>query len=92
MWKLGLWPRNSILANICFQFSVLVLCVEVIICAGFLQDPWPDMNGNGNGNQGGFQDQSGFNNQQAGFGNGVNNGAAKVNGNGGKKGNGYGRK
>ncbi len=26
MWKLGLWPRNSFSGNICFQFSVLVLC------------------------------------------------------------------
>ncbi len=78
-------------------FHPEIYVIYVITCVGFLQDPWPDMNGNGNGNgngnQGGFQDQSGFNNQQAGFGNGVNNGAAKVNGNGGKKSNnGYGRK
>ncbi len=26
MWKLGLWPRNSFSGNICFKFSVLVLC------------------------------------------------------------------
>ncbi len=26
MWKLGLWPRNSFSGNICFAFSVLVLC------------------------------------------------------------------
>ncbi len=26
MWKLGLWPRNSFSGNICFEFSVLVLC------------------------------------------------------------------
>ncbi len=26
MWKLGLWPRNSISGNICFEFSVFVLC------------------------------------------------------------------
>ncbi len=26
MWKLGLWPRYSFSGNICFQFSVLVLC------------------------------------------------------------------
>jgi hypothetical protein len=27
--KLGLWPCNSFLGNICFQFSVLVLCSAV---------------------------------------------------------------
>jgi hypothetical protein len=27
MWKLGLWPLNSFSGNICFEFSVLVLCV-----------------------------------------------------------------
>jgi hypothetical protein len=26
MWKLGLWPRNSFSGDICFEFSVLVLC------------------------------------------------------------------
>jgi hypothetical protein len=26
MWKLGLWPRISQKRNICFKFSVLVLC------------------------------------------------------------------
>ncbi len=26
MWKLGLWPRKSFSGNICFLFSVLVLC------------------------------------------------------------------
>jgi hypothetical protein len=26
MWKLGLWPRNSSSGNMCFEFSVLVLC------------------------------------------------------------------
>ncbi len=26
IWKLGLWPRNSFSGNICFEFSVLVLC------------------------------------------------------------------
>ncbi len=26
IWKLGLWPRNSFSWNICFEFSVLVLC------------------------------------------------------------------
>ncbi len=26
MWKLGLWLRNSFSGNICFEFSVLVLC------------------------------------------------------------------
>ncbi len=26
MWKLGLWPRNFFSKNICFEFSVLVLC------------------------------------------------------------------
>jgi hypothetical protein len=26
IWTLGLWPRNSFSGNICFQFSVLVLC------------------------------------------------------------------
>jgi hypothetical protein len=26
MWKLVLWPCNSFSGNICFQFSVLVLC------------------------------------------------------------------
>ncbi len=26
MWKLGLWPRNSFSGNMCFEFSVLVLC------------------------------------------------------------------
>jgi hypothetical protein len=26
MWKLGLWPRNSFSGNVCFEFSVLVLC------------------------------------------------------------------
>ncbi len=26
MWKLGLRPRNSLTANICFEFSVLSLC------------------------------------------------------------------
>ncbi len=26
MWKLGLWPRNAFAGNICFEFSVLVLC------------------------------------------------------------------
>jgi hypothetical protein len=26
MWKLGLWPRNSFSGNICFEFSVAVLC------------------------------------------------------------------
>ncbi len=29
MWKLGLWPRYSFYKNICFQFSVLVLCSVV---------------------------------------------------------------
>ncbi len=29
MWKLGLWPRNSFPWNICFEFSVLVLCSVV---------------------------------------------------------------
>ncbi len=29
IWKLGLWPRNSFSGNICFQFSVLVLCSAV---------------------------------------------------------------
>jgi hypothetical protein len=28
MWKFGLWPRNSFSGNICFEFSVLVLCSE----------------------------------------------------------------
>jgi hypothetical protein len=31
MWKLGLWPRNSFSGNICFKFSVLVLCS---VCIG----------------------------------------------------------
>jgi hypothetical protein len=26
IWQLGLWPRNSFSGNICFEFSVLVLC------------------------------------------------------------------
>jgi hypothetical protein len=26
MWKLGLWPCDSFSGNICFEFSVLVLC------------------------------------------------------------------
>ncbi len=26
MWKLGLWPRNFFPGNVCFEFSVLVLC------------------------------------------------------------------
>ncbi len=26
MWKVGLWPRNSFPGNICYEFSVLVLC------------------------------------------------------------------
>ncbi len=26
MWKSGLWPRNPFSGNICFEFSVLVLC------------------------------------------------------------------
>ncbi len=26
MWKWGLWPRKSFSKNICFQFSILVLC------------------------------------------------------------------
>ncbi len=26
IWKLGLWPRSSFSGNICFKFSVLVLC------------------------------------------------------------------
>jgi hypothetical protein len=26
MWKLGLRQRNSFLGNICFEFSILVLC------------------------------------------------------------------
>jgi hypothetical protein len=26
MWKLGLWPRNSISVKICFDFLVLVFC------------------------------------------------------------------
>jgi nitrate reductase gamma subunit len=29
MWKLGLWTRNSFSGNICFEFSVLVLCSEL---------------------------------------------------------------
>jgi hypothetical protein len=29
MWKLGLWPRNSLSGNICFKFSVLVLYREM---------------------------------------------------------------
>jgi hypothetical protein len=29
MGKLGLWPRNSFSVNICFEFSVLVLCSAV---------------------------------------------------------------
>jgi hypothetical protein len=32
MWKLGLWSHNSFSGNICFEFSVLVLCV--VGCAG----------------------------------------------------------
>ncbi len=28
MWKLGLWPRKYFSGNICFKFSVLVLCSE----------------------------------------------------------------
>jgi hypothetical protein len=36
MWKLGLWPRNSFSGNICFQFSVLVLCSVVIVRDDFL--------------------------------------------------------
>ncbi len=31
MWKLALWPRNSFSGNICFNFSVLVLCSVYII-------------------------------------------------------------
>ncbi len=26
MWKMGLWPHNSLSGNICLEFSVLVLC------------------------------------------------------------------
>ncbi len=29
MWKLGLWPRKYFSGNICFEFSVLVLCSAV---------------------------------------------------------------
>jgi hypothetical protein len=36
MWKLGLWPCNSFSGNICFEFSVLVLC-SVVMTASFLQ-------------------------------------------------------
>ncbi len=32
MWKLGLWPRNSIIENICFEFSVLCLCSVQLKC------------------------------------------------------------
>ncbi len=28
IWKLGLWPHHSFSWNICFEFSVLVLCSE----------------------------------------------------------------
>jgi hypothetical protein len=35
VWKLGLWPRNSFSGNICFQFSVLVLC-----SAAWLSQTW----------------------------------------------------
>jgi hypothetical protein len=28
MWKLGLLPRNFFCGNICFEFSVLVLCSD----------------------------------------------------------------
>jgi hypothetical protein len=28
MWQLGLWPHNSLSGNICFEFTVLVLCSE----------------------------------------------------------------
>jgi hypothetical protein len=31
MWKLGLWPRNFFSGNICFEFSLLVLCS---VCIG----------------------------------------------------------
>ncbi len=38
MWKLGLWPRNSFSGNICFEFSVLVLCS--VLCSAAAHTPW----------------------------------------------------
>ena len=34
MWKLGLWQRNSFPGNICFKFSVLVLCNVILHLGG----------------------------------------------------------
>ncbi len=43
MWKLGLWLRNSFSENICFEFTLLVLCsawwdnfVEIVVNRKFL--------------------------------------------------------
>ncbi len=35
MWKLGMWPRNSFIGSICFEFSVLVLCSATLLCARY---------------------------------------------------------
>ncbi len=39
LWKLGLWSCNSFSGNICFEFSVLVLCsvIAVLNEKGFLE-------------------------------------------------------
>jgi hypothetical protein len=40
-WKLGLWPRKSQKMNICFKFSVLVLC-SLSTLGAVLIPPWPE--------------------------------------------------
>ena len=35
MWKFGLWPHNFFSGNICFEFSVLVLCSVTKNCNFF---------------------------------------------------------
>ncbi len=39
MWKLGLGARNSFSGNICFKFSVLVLCSESDLASKYLMQP-----------------------------------------------------